>query len=67
MLRTILVAAALLGTLSATDCVHAQRGYAPTVGKPHAEITLPRIDTGQRVSLSDYLGKKVLLIHFASW
>ena len=41
--------------------------YAPTVGKRHPEFTLPDIRTGKPVSLSDFRGKKVLLIHFASW
>lgn len=41
--------------------------YAPSVGTRHADFTLPRIDNGEAVSLSDFRGKKVLLIHFASW
>ncbi len=45
---------------------HAQ-AFQPTVGKPLAGFTLPRIDNGDPVSLSDYRGKKLLLIVFASW
>jgi hypothetical protein len=41
--------------------------YEPTAGKPHHNFTLPRIDNGEAVSLSQFRGKKVLLIHFASW
>ena len=41
--------------------------YAPRVGQQHPEMTLPRIDGGGALSLSDYRGRKVLLIHFASW
>jgi peroxiredoxin len=41
--------------------------YAPKVGEKHPDFTLPRIDDGARVSLSDFRGKKVLLIQFASW
>jgi AhpC/TSA family len=41
--------------------------YAPKVGARHPEFTLPDIQTGKPVSLSDFRGKKVLLIHFASW
>jgi peroxiredoxin len=37
------------------------------LGEPHPEFTLPDIATGKPVSLSDYRGKKVLLIQFASW
>jgi hypothetical protein len=41
--------------------------YEPTVGRRHADFTLPDMRTGKPVSLSDYRGKKVLLIQFASW
>jgi hypothetical protein len=43
------------------------QAYAPKVGARHPEFTLPDIQTGKPVSLSDFRGKKVLLIHFASW
>jgi hypothetical protein len=41
--------------------------YQPEVGKRHGDFTLPDIATGKPVSLSDFRGKKLLLIHFASW
>ena len=41
--------------------------YRPEVGERHFDFTLPRIGDGQPVSLSDFRGRKVLLIHFASW
>lgn len=41
--------------------------YAPEVGKKHPDFTLPRIDSREPVSLSDFRGKKVLLMQFASW
>jgi hypothetical protein len=41
--------------------------YAPKVGQRHPDFTLPNIASGKPVSLSDFRGKKVLLIHFASW
>jgi len=41
--------------------------YAPKVGEKHPDFTLPRIDNGAPVSLSNFRGKKVLLIQFASW
>jgi peroxiredoxin len=37
------------------------------LGARHPEFTLPDIRTGRPVSLSDFRGQKVLLIHFASW
>ena len=36
------------------------------VGEVHPDFTLPTVD-GDWLRLSDYRGKKVLLIHFASW
>lgn len=41
--------------------------YHPVVGQRHVDFTLPEIRTGRPVSLSDFRGKRVLLIHFASW
>ena len=41
--------------------------YEPRVGQRHPDFTLANIDTGKPVSLSDFRGKKVLLIQFASW
>ncbi len=41
--------------------------YAPRVGQRHLDFTLPTISDGKPVSLAQYRGKKVLLIHFASW
>jgi peroxiredoxin len=41
--------------------------YAPKVGQRHADFTLADIATGKPVSLSDFRGKKVLLIQFAAW
>jgi hypothetical protein len=40
---------------------------APRVGQRHPDFTLPDIATRKPIALSDFRGKKVLLIHFASW
>lgn len=56
---------AVLGT--PTFAQSPRPAYQPAVGKPHPAFELPNIETGERVSLSDYQGKKVLLFHFASW
>jgi hypothetical protein len=53
-------------SLAATGVAHAEP-YASKVGQRHADFTLPDIHTGKAVSLSDFRGKKVLLIQFASW
>jgi peroxiredoxin len=47
--------------------VAAQAAYAPQVGQTHPDFTLPNIVDRTPVSLSQFRGKKVLLIHFASW
>jgi hypothetical protein len=41
--------------------------YSPKVGRRHPNFTLPRISDRQPMSLSQFRGKKVLLIQFASW
>lgn len=45
----------------------AQEKYQPRVGDAHPDFVLPRIGDGKPVALSQFRGKKVLLIHFASW
>ncbi len=41
--------------------------YSPNVDKPHSDFKLPSIEDGAPVRLSDFRGRKLLLIHFASW
>ena len=43
------------------------RGYLPKPGESHPEIRLRTIEDPRVVALSDFRGKKVLLLHFASW
>ena len=42
-------------------------GYSPRVGQPHPDFVLPSITDGRPVTLSQFRGQKVLLIHLASW
>jgi hypothetical protein len=42
-------------------------GYSPQVGQLHPDFTMPNIVDNKPVSLSQFRGKKVLLVHFASW
>ncbi|MEE8452089.1 MAG: hypothetical protein V3R99_09250 [Thermoguttaceae bacterium] len=42
-------------------------GYRPQIGRLHPDFTLPKLADGSPVSLSQFRGRKVLLIHFASW
>jgi hypothetical protein len=41
--------------------------YRPKVGERHPDFTLPAIGDRKPTALSDFRGKKVLLIQFASW
>lgn len=41
--------------------------YPPRPGSAHPELTLRSVTDGKLVSLSDFRGKKLLLINFASW
>ena len=49
-----------------TSAAHAE-GYAPQVGRSHPDLVLPSLTDRTPVSLSQFRGRKVLLIHFASW
>ncbi len=42
-------------------------GYSPRVGQAHPDFILPGIVDREPVSLSQFRGRKVLLVHFASW
>lgn len=44
-----------------------QAQTVPQVGEPYPDFVLPSIDDQRPIRLSDLRGKKVLLIHFASW
>ena len=51
-----------------TTCPDARaEPYAPKKGKVHPPIVLPTLEHDRSVALSSFRGKKVLLIHFASW
>jgi len=62
----LLMAAGLL-VIAVERAPAAEVSYAPRVGQPYPDFTLARIDNRQPMSLSQLRGKKVLLIHFASW
>ena len=58
---------AISSVLAVSPPLQAAESYAPRVGQAHPDFTLPRIEDRQAVGLADFRGKKVLLIHFASW
>ncbi len=56
-----------LGCVYAATGITQAAGYSPRVGERHPDFVLPGIVDGRPVSLSQFRGKKVLLVHFASW
>lgn len=58
---------AVISTFLAASTFAQSNPYTPKVGQRHADFTLADIASGKPVSLSDFRGKKVLLIQFASW
>jgi len=61
--------AALIGIAAAGFSATSARAgeYAPVIGQYHPQIILPTVEHDREVALSSYLGRKVLLVHFASW
>ncbi len=53
--------------VNASICSAQATRYAPKVERAHPDFVLPSIEDGAAIKLSDYRGKKVLLMHFASW
>ena len=66
-MRTTTLALATCGLILGSISQASASGYAPKVGQRHPDFTLPTIDGRAPVSLSDFRGKKVRLIQFASW
>jgi hypothetical protein len=55
------------GLLSFNAVSSEAASYSPKVGQLHPDFTLPDIVDNKPVSLSQFRGRKVLLIHFSSW
>ena len=66
-MRKLALALSACGMILGSTARASATSYAPKVGQKHPDFTLPRIDDGAPVSLSNFRGKKVLLIQFASW
>ena len=66
-MRNLVLALAACGMMTGSSSRARAALYAPEVGQRHPDFTLPDIATGKPTSLSDFRGKKVLLIQFASW
>ena len=66
-MRNLALALVTCGMVLGSISRAAAASYAPKVGERHPDFTLPTIGDRTPVSLSDFRGKKVLLIQFASW
>ena len=66
-MRNLALALATCGMILGSTSRESAASYAPKVGERHPDFTLPTIGDRTPVSLSDFRGKKVLLIQFASW
>jgi hypothetical protein len=66
-MRNLVLAVAAWGMMMGSSSRTQAAAYAPKVGQRHPDFTLPMIGDRAPVSLSDFRGKKVLLIQFASW
>ena len=66
-MQKLVFAFATCGMLLGSPSHASAAPYAPKVGQRHPDFTLPTIGDRAPVSLSNFRGKKVLLIQFASW
>jgi len=54
--------------LSSIACLAlATQVYVPKIGERHPPLVLPSIESREPVALADFRGRRLLLIHFASW
>ena len=66
-MKKLALALAACGLFLGSTSRASAASYAPKVGERHPDFTLPTIGDRTPTSLSDFRGKKVLLIQFASW
>ena len=66
-MRKLALALATCGMILGSTSGDSAASYAPKVGERHPDFTLPTIGDRTPTSLSNFRGKKVLLIQFASW
>ncbi|OQZ05874.1 MAG: hypothetical protein B6D36_07880 [Planctomycetes bacterium UTPLA1] len=59
--------AAILLTTSLPAVAKDKARFPPKVGKPHPPLALWNLTHDEPISITAFRGKKVLLIHFASW
>ena len=66
-MRKLALALVTCGMILGSTSRDSAASYAPKVGEKHPDFTLPAIGDRTPTSLSNFRGKKVLLIQFASW
>jgi hypothetical protein len=66
-MRNLITELWIVGTAGLLPLTATADSYEPRVGQRHADFTLPSIRDGKAVSLSEFHGRKVLLIQFAAW
>ena len=64
---TVMAAITLLLGLQQDLLSQPTNKYNPKVGQLHPEFVMPSIADDSPIKFSDFAGKKVLLINFASW
>jgi|CXWL01.1.fsa_nt_gi peroxiredoxin len=53
--------------LAGSHALAAPSAYPPKANKPHPQLILPNLKHDKVIPITSYRGKKVLLIHLASW
>ena len=67
-MRDVMVTALIAALAAANGAAAAEMpAIGRGVGQLFPQIVLPSLDGKQRLALSDFHGKKVILIEFASW
>ncbi len=56
-----------LDTLPDDQVIALPERFHPMVGKQAPDFTMTQLDTGEEVSISDYLGRPILINYWATW
>ena len=66
MSRQLVLWTSVAGAVATCSAAEAA-GYRPVVGQPHPDFVLPSVRDRAPIRLSAFRGKKLLLLHLASW
>ena len=67
LIAVAVIAVSQIALSSTSDAQTKANSYKPVVGKLHVDFEMPSVADDKPIKLSDFAGKKVLLINFASW